>query len=70
MCDEALSSLRLPARFLRLSIDVTDVDGDPDLRERYGDRVPVILSADGDVLAEGRISGRAAWSAARRARRG
>ncbi|GBE25823.1 MAG TPA: glutaredoxin family protein [Actinobacteria bacterium] len=49
---------RVLAHTKRLGIDVVtvDVDTDPALLERYGHTVPVLLRADGTVLAAGRVS--------------
>jgi Glutaredoxin-like domain (DUF836) len=43
LCDDALAIVRDVTRELGEGFDVVDVDGDPDLVERYGDRVPVVL---------------------------
>jgi len=41
------------------SLEIVDVDSDPDLKTLYGDRVPVILAGTAtEVLAEGRFSRR------------
>jgi hypothetical protein len=56
LCEQGLDLVVRAARLRRVDVEVVDVDGDPDLVEPYGDRVPVILSDDGEVLAEGRIS--------------
>jgi ABC-type uncharacterized transport system ATPase subunit len=50
-------------------VSVVDVEGDADLAERYGSRVPVVLAASGSVLAEGRITSMQAWAAVRAARK-
>ncbi len=49
-------------------LDLVDVDTDPGMLERYGERVPVVLAADGAVLAEGRITKGAARKAVALAR--
>ena len=53
LCDELLDALD------GLPLDVTkvDVDGDRELKKRYGLRIPVLVDAAGDVLAEGRLDG-------------
>jgi len=53
LCDELLDALA------GLSLDVTqvDVDGDRELKKRYGMRIPVLADAEGTVLAEGRLDG-------------
>jgi len=68
LCDDALEALWPWARRLGLTVVEVDVDDDPALLERFGDRVPVVVSASGAVLAEGRISPREAALAAVRAR--
>ena len=47
----------LVARLAGLPLDITevDVDGDRDLSERYGLRIPVLVDGDGNLVAEGRI---------------
>lgn len=51
LCDE----LRGQVAALPVSITTVDVDADPALRDRYGWRVPVLVDAAGEVLAEGRL---------------
>jgi hypothetical protein len=46
------------ARLLRafhIDFHEVDVDSDPRLRERYGDRVPVLTDAGGNELCHGRL---------------
>jgi len=45
LCEEAIETLEAVAaeEGVALEIDEQDVDADPDLRERYGDRVPYVL---------------------------
>jgi len=46
------------ARALRafgVAFDELDVDSDPELRSRYGDRVPVLTDATGNELCHGRL---------------
>ena len=69
LCDEALAALRGAASRRKVTIDVIDVDADASLASDYGARVPVVLSDDGEVLAEGVISRREARSVLRRLRR-
>ena len=43
LCDEMIEALRgLQGRF-RFEIAVLDVDADPDLERRHGDKVPVLM---------------------------
>ncbi len=54
LCEEMHASV-LPlveARGGRLA--VVDVDSDPALRARFGDEIPVLLAADGSVVAKAR----------------
>ena len=46
------------ARRHRVALAIVDVDGDPDLRARYGDAVPVLVLPDGP-----RFTGRASAAA-------
>jgi len=45
LCDEAVETLEAVAddEGIAVEIDERDVDADPELRERYGDRVPYVL---------------------------
>ena len=46
------------ARALRgrgVAFEEVDVDADPALEERYGDRVPVLTDAAGDEICYGRL---------------
>jgi glutaredoxin len=44
LCEEAIETIERVAASLPLPVDLetVDVDADPDLRERYGDRVPYV----------------------------
>jgi hypothetical protein len=42
LCGEMLEALRSLQGLEHFQIQVTDVDGDPALRQRYGDDVPVL----------------------------
>lgn len=65
VCARALDALRPAARFFRIRIEEVDVDAaGQHLRDEYGSRVPVILDARGDVIAEGVIDRWQAWKAA------
>ena len=52
LCEDARAELDR----LRFVYDAIDIDADPDLARRYGERVPVI-EAGGRVLAEGNLTG-------------
>ncbi|MFB6160648.1 MAG: glutaredoxin family protein [Haloferacaceae archaeon] len=45
LCSEALETVRAVAADVSadVAVEVVDVDDDPALRERYGDRVPYVL---------------------------
>ncbi len=70
ICGDALADLKIPAFLFGIHLDVVDIDAEAseDTRERYAGRVPVLLTDAGEVLAEGRMSKRKLWQAARRAR--
>lgn len=55
LCDEAEPEVRRLAGMVGMEMIVRDVDSEPGLAE-FGERVPVVLSPTGQVLAEGRIS--------------
>ncbi len=40
------------------AVEEVDVDASDDLRERYGSRIPVVITEDQRVVAEGRIEKR------------
>lgn len=44
LCDEAIETIERVVASLPQSVDIdtVDVDADPDLRERYGERVPYV----------------------------
>jgi hypothetical protein len=55
LCDEMVSELQTLSRRLALPpIQIVDVDGDPELRRRYGLNVPVLL-LDGTVVCRHRL---------------
>jgi predicted thioredoxin/glutaredoxin len=55
LCEEMLTELQTLGRRQPLPpIEVVDVDGDPDLRRRYGLNVPVLL-LDGTVVCRHRL---------------
>jgi hypothetical protein len=51
LCVDTLPLVEKRARRRRHALLVIDVDSDPALRERYGDRVPVVLRDGAEVLA-------------------
>lgn len=54
LCGEALGVVADVCADLGESFEVIDVDGDPVLRERHGDEVPVVM-VDGEVVGFWRI---------------
>jgi glutathione S-transferase len=49
LCEEMIAALHsLQGRF-RFEIVVVDVDVDPDLRQRYGERVPVLAHGEREL---------------------
>lgn len=63
LCTEALSRLEGVARWLAIDVEVVDIDTAPELEAEYHLRIPVVLDANGRVLAEGQISRRNAIAA-------
>ena len=57
MCHEALPGIQSWVERLQLGSEVVDVDDSPELLERFGGKVPVVLSDEGDVLLWGRWGG-------------
>jgi hypothetical protein len=55
LCEALLVELAPWAARRGLSLEVLDVDADPDTRRRYGQRVP-LLTLDGETVAHGQVS--------------
>lgn len=70
LCDQAEPVVRAVAGRLGVAVKILDIDSDDDLIRRYSLRVPVVLDADGAVVAEGLIDRRTLGRALRRLRRG
>jgi CO dehydrogenase nickel-insertion accessory protein CooC1 len=52
LCEDMIAALReLQARH-PFHLDVIDVDGDDNLRLRYGVRVPVLVAGDGEEICQ------------------
>ena len=49
LCDDMLQVLARLQHVLDFEITVLDVDNDPELAARYGDRVPVLLAGDTEL---------------------
>lgn len=45
LCDDMIAGLRALQAATRFELDVVDVDRDPALEARYGERVPVLVGA-------------------------
>ncbi|HZR83188.1 MAG TPA: glutaredoxin family protein [Candidatus Binatia bacterium] len=43
LCHEAIAAAEEARRVVPFALEVVDVDGDPQLRDRYGEEVPVVL---------------------------
>lgn len=69
LCHEALPIVEAAAKRARAEIRVVDIDRDDLLVARYGLRIPVVITPDGVVLAEGQIEKRALIEAFRSLRR-
>lgn len=54
LCDDLVRALDATGLAGRLALEAVDVDGDRELKKRYGLRVPVLV-IDGEVCAEGRV---------------
>lgn len=54
LCDEMIEALRALQRDTDFVIDVRDVDDDPALEARFGERVPVLLAGE-EELCHGRL---------------
>ena len=67
LCDEVLPIVERAARKLGVELITVDIRTEPELTDKYNMRIPVVLDRRGKVLAEGRISQRAAYGAALRA---
>lgn len=67
LCEEFLEALAQSAPGLTSQLDVIDVDTDPLLRRRYGHRIPVLLTADGEFVCEVRLDAEALAAALGRA---
>jgi thioredoxin reductase (NADPH) len=51
LCDEMVAEIRRFAaeRGAALTVDVVDVDADPALEERFGERVPVLVAGESEI---------------------
>ena len=51
LCDEAAEALERVRGRAPFHLEVVDISSDPELRERYGERIPVVL-VDGEPAFE------------------
>jgi thiol-disulfide isomerase/thioredoxin len=70
LCDEARPVVTSVAARAGVGIEEIDIDSDPVLTRDFGLRIPVLLAADGRVLAEGEIDSRRLRKQLRRERAG
>jgi hypothetical protein len=54
LCEELLAELLPWAQRRSLEVEVRDIDADPQLRRRYGHRIPVLL-LDGEPVCHGHL---------------
>jgi len=49
LCDDMITGLRDLQAGARFELEIIDVDSDPALEARYGELVPVLVGADGEI---------------------
>ena len=49
LCDDMIAALRTRQQRTPFALTVVDVDDDPALEARYGERVPVLVGAHGEL---------------------
>jgi hypothetical protein len=54
LCEEMLEELAALPAAQGIAVQVTDVDRDPALRDRYGHKIPVLMLA-GELVCHGRL---------------
>jgi glutaredoxin len=54
LCDDAHAALERVRRQAPFDLEIVDIDGDPDLGEKYGTEIPVVL-VDGKKVAKYRV---------------
>ena len=52
LCDEMLAAAAPLAAAAGVTVQVIDVDADPELERKYGDRVPVLIAGDAATGSE------------------
>ena len=50
LCEEMVEALRPLAGELNFTVEPVDVDSDPALEARYGERVPVLVDSHGEEI--------------------
>ena len=50
LCDDMVAALQRVQVQLGFELDVLDVDADPDLERRFGERVPVLVDSQGGEI--------------------
>ena len=55
LCDEAREAVAAVKAKHPFELDEVDVSTDPDLHQRYGERIPVVV-VDGEELLEGHVN--------------
>lgn len=58
LCDDARDLLLEELPGSGASLEEVDVDLDPQLTASFGDRIPVVVTGDGQVIAEGQLERR------------
>lgn len=69
LCAEVEPVVRRVTARSRAALEVVEIGSDDELLRLYSWRIPVVMTPDGVVLAEGRIDGRSLRRAIRDARR-
>ena len=54
LCDEAREAVTVVRASHTFELDEVDVSRDPDLHDRYGERIPVVV-VDGEEVIEGHV---------------
>ena len=59
LCEEMAEALAPLAAELGITVEPVDVDADPALEARYGERVPVLVDTDGEEICHYFLDGEA-----------
>ena len=49
LCEEMIEALHLLQRLARFDMTIVDVDADPELERRHGDKVPVLMHGEREL---------------------